>query len=283
MLAGVLLSAQVASAQRTHLRQMPLSDPKGKWVLRSDYSDEFDGNMLDVRKWNNNIESWGIWSWDPKNVAVSDGALSITMRYEPHQRQGKDLFYKSGAIRSRAEPILYGFFEARIKGAALFPGVCPAFWAFRNEHRTKGLKTELDFVEMQQGTNAHNPKRLDFTSIYWEGPGADGQPIPKPIQRQQSVSLEWDPRDDFHVYGFLWNEKELKWYVDGKLLAEQVNEFFRQPQEIILSMGVRRPLDTTPADKGFPTTMTVDYVRVWQTGVPDRVRGHPTKQMKGYP
>jgi aminoglycoside 6'-N-acetyltransferase len=39
----------------------------------------------------------------------------------------------SAAIRSKAKPLRYGFMEARIKTAPLYPGVSPAFWLYRND------------------------------------------------------------------------------------------------------------------------------------------------------
>ena len=81
-------------------------------------------------------------------------------RYEPHQRGGATVPYKSAIMKSTVPAgVKYGRFEARIKGASRWPGVCPAFWAWRH---AVGHWTELDFVEMQESTAS--PKDIDFTS-----------------------------------------------------------------------------------------------------------------------
>ena len=64
------------------------------------------------------------------------------MEYNEHEQAGKKLHYKSGIIKSRAAPIKYGYFEARIKAAPRQPGVCPAFWVYRREPEKW---TEIDF------------------------------------------------------------------------------------------------------------------------------------------
>ena len=53
-----------------------------------------------------------------------DGMLAITMTYAPHRRDGMTVPYKSGILKSRVpEGITYGRFEARIRGAQVWPGV----------------------------------------------------------------------------------------------------------------------------------------------------------------
>lgn len=88
------------------------------WVLKPEYSDEFNEAELNKEKWDDNSKSWGTWSWDPANISLGKGQLHIKMVYEPHERGEQKLYYKSGMIKSKAPPIKYGFFEARIKGCA---------------------------------------------------------------------------------------------------------------------------------------------------------------------
>lgn len=74
----------------------------------------------------------------------------------------------------------------------------------------------------------------------------------------------WDPGDDFHVFGCCWSEKEIKWYVDGRLVKTRPNEYWHQPLDLTLSLGVREPLKDAPSATRFPTVFQVDYGRVWQ-------------------
>ena len=131
---------------------------EGTWRLVPEFSDEFeaadDGRyiMLPVNttKWATNVTSWGNWTWEPENVKIvanvsgmskatvegtTGSYAALTMTYEEHQRKpnGPTYFYKSAIMKSTLPAgIVYGRFEARIKGASVWPGVCPAFWAWRN-------------------------------------------------------------------------------------------------------------------------------------------------------
>ena len=248
---------------------------------------------LNTTKWNTSVASWGDWSWDPSlvkvigplptadgNAAVGRTAISsssssshalggeipdhsgyaaITMAYEKHVRDGKTHYYKAGIMKSTVpEGITYGRFEARVKGATRWPGVCPAFWAYRNngEHWI-----ELDFVEMLE--DAATPKDVDFTShVFPPTPG-----VPQPIHNGTRKTFAFDPRDDFHVYAMEWNETLLSWWVDDTLVKQTASApYFNRgwSMDLTLSFGLRPPLTLEPNATGFPTTFYVDWVRVWQ-------------------
>lgn len=85
----------------------------------------------------------------------------------------------------------------------------------------------------------------------------------------------WDPRDDYHVYAVKNTKKEIIWFIDGKEVGRKPNLYWHLPMHVTLSMCLRYPFvkykagkmsavaDKTTAD-GFPTHMSVDYVRVWR-------------------
>lgn len=233
----------------------PLSSKSGNWQLLTEYSDEFDGASLDSAKWDNDVADWGVWSWEPGNVEVGDGNLSLRMEYSEHKRGWQTLYYKSGIAKSKAPPILYGYFETRIKAASRYPGVAPAFWGYRQD---ADEWTEIDFVELTQrnrdvkivDTNVHVFKQPAFTGTL-------------PLHEERSWMAPWDPRDDFHVYGCRWDERQIRWYVDGHLIQTRANDYWHQPLDVTISFGVRGLLKTQPSPVGFPTTFLVDYVRVW--------------------
>jgi len=184
------------------------------------------------------------------------------MQYHKHKRDGKDLFYTSGIIKLKADPIKFGYFETRIKAAPRFPGVCPAFWVYRIDDNTW---TEIDFVELTEA--AGNTGRI-YTNLHvFQHPdlfdGKRKQP-PKHHVERRHWDAPWDPRDDFHVYGCEWDEKRIKWYINGKLVNQADNRYWKQPLDMVLSFGVRHPLRRKPSGEGFPTTFQVDYIRVWK-------------------
>lgn len=250
----LLLCSAYSLAQQASLQ--PLSDSTGKWLLLEQYSDEFNSNQLDTVKWNNRLKPWGLWTWRPENVYLADSVLHLVMRYQPHERKKKKLYYTSGAIKSKNPPLLYGYFEARIKAVPRYPGVCSAFWIYR---RTKEMWTEIDFVELMQ--NRRHPRQLDFFTHVFIHPLLEQQ---RPLRKGQHWIAPWNPSDDFHVYGCQWNERDMRWYVDGKMVAIKQNKYWHQALDLILSMGLRRPLKENPSPQGFPTETLVDYVRVWK-------------------
>merc|ERR1719273_2122625 len=211
----------------------------GKWRLLPDFSDEFyvepSGKSvlpLNLSKWNTSVSSWGNWTWSPDNVEVVSvmpnkplsttstivartkhstelpgSFLAITMTYEKHNRSGHTYYYKSGIAKSvLPEGVTYGRFEARIKGASKWPGVCPAFWAWR--HGTEHW-TEIDFVEMLE--NHQSVMDIDFsTHVFPPTPGVKSE-----ISNSTHALMSFDPRDEFHVYAMEWNASTLVWWVDG--------------------------------------------------------------------
>lgn len=254
VLAGAfLLFGSAASATAGEVK--PLQSLKKNWKLIPQLSDEFNGQRLDAAKWNNDVADWGVWSWEPDNAWVKNGRLNLRMRYEEHQRGQWTLFYKSGIVKSKAPPVRYGYFEARIKAASRYPGVSPGFWAYRNDG---DQWTEIDFVELTQRNLSVS--LIDTNVHVFKQPGFPGT---LPLQEERTWKAPWDPRDKFHVYGCEWDEKEIRWYIDGRLVQARKNDYWHQALDLTLSMGVRGALKTAASPEGFPTTAQVDYVRVW--------------------
>ncbi|QNN22787.1 family 16 glycosylhydrolase [Planctomycetales bacterium ZRK34] len=235
----------------------PTASVEGRWVLQQAFSDEFDGPSLDLEKWDNDVRDWGDWSWEPDNVQVAGGHLHLRMAYEPHKRNQRDIYYTSGIIRSRAEPIRYGYFEARLKGATRFPGVCPAFWTWRNEG---DRWTEIDFIELTQWKT--NPSIMHVNTHVFKHPKLPADKAP--LREGHHWTAPWNPRDDFHVYGCLWTPTKITWHIDGEVVRERENTYWDQPLDVALSFGVRAPLRRNASPEGFPTEYEVDYIRVWQ-------------------
>lgn len=237
----------------------PAVDLPATWTLLQHYSDEFEGGTLDRSKWVDQLKPWGEWTWDTALVRVADGRLRLGMSYEKHLRDGRQLNYRGGIVRSAAPPIRYGYFEARIKAAPRWPGVATAFWLYRN---TAEYWTEIDIVEMMQ-------RRTSRTVIDRSLYVLRGDFVPSlPIRQKYSWDGGWDPSADFHVFSCLWTPADIRIFVDGQLLAVEPNRYWHRPMDVVLSVGLRAPLNKIPSSDDFPTWMLVDYVRVW---------GDPTK------
>ncbi|MDF1756261.1 MAG: family 16 glycosylhydrolase [Verrucomicrobiales bacterium] len=284
-----LLSAQ------TPANVKPLSAKSDEnWKIRWDRSDDFNGTAVDWKKWHRDPENFGAWIWNnDKNASVSDGVLSLTLRrVEPTESEKKVATpYRSAMLKSYAKGN-YGYYEARIKAAPLFPGVSPAFWLYSSIDDSI-LKpgavrySEVDVVELTQrgDQNAGNVKISDHNlhTILSNGkPGVPGRDWRRPHDKRyfEAQAIEYvasfDPRDDFHTYGCRVGKDEIIWYVDGVEIGRKKNEHWHRKMNVALSLGLRAPyavfrqnrLVTNPdlkvAEAAFPTAMEVDYVRVWE-------------------
>lgn len=237
------------------IQPTPLGPVKVRVMGQESWSIETRPSFSDEFQWRTDVASWSDhWSWSADHVVMDGGSLKIKTTYDPHERDGKTISYKSGIVKSK-DPQLYGYFEARIKGAAKYPGVCPAFWLYNNagDHAT-----EIDIVELtQEGTE----KTMWFSQHVFILPGETEK---KQRSSKHPIEADFDPRDDFHVYACHWTKNAIVWYVDEKEVARETNINHHQPLYVSLSMGIRQPLYGSPSGDGFPTEMEVDYVRIWK-------------------
>ncbi|MFR9503856.1 MAG: family 16 glycosylhydrolase [Rikenellaceae bacterium] len=263
---------------------------KNLFTLDDTFSSEFEGAIN-----NDNFvvgnRNWATWSNEPENVAVEDGNLTITARYKPHTSdRGKQFYFTSGDIKSR-EMTTYGYFEARIKGADLWPGVCPAFWLYgglrggNDESYEENTITynEIDIIELQQIPSSKNMLALNLHT------GAlmrdeNGKMIRQSLKAgiipeicKTEFAVEWNPEDDYHIYACENRPDSIIFYIDGERVGAKINYYWHMPMALTVSMGMRNPYEryvawdryAVPATEeeaiaaGFPTTMYVDYVRTY--------------------
>ena len=250
------------------------------WVLDENHSDEFSGHKLDTRKWVPDMPQWGKnWSWSPRNVSVSDGSLHLVMKYDPNDISGRSKAYTSDIITSK-RPLLYGYFEARVKGAYPQPGVLPAFWLggqtliLHNQEQ----ETEIDILESLKSDEPPDQGVLfvnHMVHVFKHPNAPDLTHKSRPLW-QFNVGggpVDWNPFDDYHVYGLEWTPRVIKMYVDGRLQGQIFNRWWHTPLILMLSLGLLDPYRTHPSAEGFPARMSVDYVRVWQSTALDAI--HP--------
>jgi beta-glucanase (GH16 family) len=243
------------------------------------WSDEFDGTSLDPANWEYQRgdgsevglpSGWGNnemqWYTDrPKNLYVSDGSLKITA-YRDFPSPG--WAYSSARIHSKGlQSFLYGRFEARIKLPA-GQGIWPAFWMLP-EFSTYGGWASSGEIDIMESTNA-----TQFTSGtihyggYWPNNTSNGNDYSPP----GFDKTQW------HVYTVEWEPDQLRWYVDGQLFhtrdswqwwSEESGGNQRAPFDIpfhlLLNVAVGGNYPGPPnGATGFPMTMEVDWVRVYQ-------------------
>ncbi len=239
----------------------PLSNQqnKGDWVKFDPMSDEFDGEELDLNKWNRGLYWWkgrqpALFS--DRNVTVSDGKLHLTMRREKVPEQFEKLGYKdytSAALHTKARSS-YGYYE--VKAKPMSSGGSSSFW-FQVED-TPGWLTEIDVFEIGGKAKGFEHKynmnvhvfRTPTTKEHWSVGGVWVAP--------------WRLADDYHVYGLEWTPEEIRYYVDGVVVRTVENTHWHQPLFLIFDSETMPKWFGMPDDDDLPSTFSVEYVRAWK-------------------
>lgn len=239
----------------------PLSDQENKdgWRRFERMTDEFEGDELDLEKWNRGLYWWkgrqpALFS--DSNVTVSDGKLHLTMRKEELQGKFEKLGYHdytSAAVHSKVRSG-YGYYEVQAK--PMNSAGSSSFW-FQVED-VPGWLTEIDVFEIggnakgfehKYNMNLHvfrTPKYKEHWSVggVWEAP--------------------WRPADDYHVYGLDWRPEEIRYFVDGVLVRSVENTHWHQPLFLIFDSETMPNWFGMPKDDDLPSTYSIEYVRAWK-------------------
>jgi beta-glucanase (GH16 family) len=245
-----------------------------KWTLV--WSDEFNGpngSMPDPNKWtiindgsgfgNNELEYYTSRS---ENVHQAHGNLVIIARKEHFAGpDGVSREYTSARLQTAGHfDQQYGRFEARIK-IPNGQGIWPAFWMLGKDIATNPWPQcgEIDVME----NVGYEPGKVHGTL---HGPLYSGE---NPLTGAYKLPDGKRFADDFHVYAVEWDSEQIRFYVDDHLYETQTLDsipgnkrwVFDHPFFVILDLAVggnwpRNPDNTTP----FPSTMLVDYVRVFK-------------------
>ncbi|TKB43671.1 family 16 glycosylhydrolase [Thalassotalea mangrovi] len=268
---------------------LPVSDPNnnGGWVLNTEVSDEFDAPTIDEERWyivgkfedgkpiykHPDKPNKRVWKgrapsqFSGRNYRLEDGKLILETRWEPDfpfsQEIHKPVFgdalpyenITTACFIGRKE-FKYGYIE--IKSKAADAEITSAFWSM-------GKELEIDFFE--QFGDHRDPKKADLDRELWwsirdwskntDKPG-------KPIYTEHK-DLGFRVADDFHVYGFEWDENGIKYYVDGKLISDVSSEQIQQWAEE--NRNVSDDYNAYVADK--PITLWLDQETFPWHGIPD--------------
>jgi beta-glucanase (GH16 family) len=261
--------------------QAAVGTPSG-WKLV--WSDEFNsraGTAPNASVWGrevgdgtvNGIPGWGNseleYYTDGTNNVATDGSGNLNMVAK--KADGSLLCYYGPCEYTSARlltknrfEVAYGRIEARIKvpqGAGLWP----AFWM---------LGTDIDQVNWPQTGEIdimENVGRLPnqvFGTLH--GPGYSGG---------QSYGGVYDlgvpVANDYHVFAVDWQPDKIVWYIDGiKYFSATPNDAFLQGKQwvfnhpffILMNVAVGGNFGgAVGADTTFPQSMSVDYVRLFQT------------------
>ena len=260
------------------------------------WSDEFDGDSLDLTKWDYQIGNgqvassnpgWGnqeaeYYTDSPDNVSVSDGYLKITALQQTVTDPVEGTFnYTSGRIRTTSDVNgqLFATKYGRVEAQMLLPteeGAWPAFWMLPQDqyiYNGWAASGELDIMEGY----GDKPNVVGGTIHF-------GSQWPNNLYKGKSYYFDDTTNTGvFHTYGIEWEPGKITWFVDdveyytadtwnsitaGTAENNTFDAPFDVPFYILLNVAVNGTWDAGEAENGDYTgngksSMLVDYVRVY--------------------
>ncbi len=234
------------------------------------WEDEFDGNTLDLNKWEYQIggNGWGnneLQYYTNQNAEVSDGTLKIIADQDVNNTHPSNDYVSSRIRTINKGDWRYGKMEASIK-LPIGQGIWPAFWMMPTES-VYGIwprSGEIDIMEYL----GHQPSTVHGTCHYgwaWNDKGSSGT--------STSLASGTFP-EDFHTFSIEWEPTQIRWYLDGVQYHETNSNdpdfsFFLWPFDekfhFILNVAVGGNWPGPPnSSTVFPQQMEVDWVRAYQ-------------------
>lgn len=243
--------AQAAVILKRFMQQFVWAGPPSDEEWELTFHDEFFGDSLNWDTWQSQAGASGHIDssrW-PENAVVKDGALNLMIWKE--QRAEKEWTSGNVWVNPNVFRQSYGYWEARYKYAAS-GGINNAFWM----HTSTGPHNLI----------AYNPGKTKFEIDINEGhfPSRINTNYHAPESNySEKISTNYDLSADYHTYALEWTEKELIYYFDGEVISVKPNDNCEVAVYPMFSTAVLNWAGEI-SDAGHNTSMTIDYVRIWQ-------------------
>ncbi|MBX2870965.1 MAG: glycoside hydrolase family 16 protein [Saprospiraceae bacterium] len=242
------------------------------------WSDEFEGSQLSTDKWSfhlgdgcPNLCGWGnnelqTYTGAPENIYLDQGYLFITAIQE--NLNGKT--YSSSRIHTDEK---FEFRYGRVDIRAVMPsatGTWVALWLLNRSYQVQDPGRfwpsggEIDIVEY-----LGQEKRKAFGTAHF---GTDFPANHRFVSGYYTTQKH--PFDKaFYVYSIIWEEDRIQWLINDEVYHEirpertanqgqpyPFNDYFY----LIMSLSVGGNLPVAPLASEYPSTLIVDYIRVFQ-------------------
>ena len=264
--------------------ECPLADAGCQFVFDEQASDEFEGEMLDRSKWDDWVESFQgrrsgfLFSRD--NVDVATGELRLKARLLREDEKTADNLargfdtYATAIVKSKKKTF-YGYYECRAK--SMKAAVCNAFWLYdplsdepKKKYRPGDFSEEIDIFEIfgKEGSKKSDCARAFYNTVHRLGtPYLEGRvlgSVENLPEKSSRKKVDFDFADGYHEYGFLWTEKEMKWYADGVEMFSRPNDHFHRPMHVTFDCEIMYDWVGEPDKADLPQTFSVQYFRYWR-------------------
>jgi len=261
------------------------------------FEDNFDGDSLDLSKWQ--IQPWGQGSltgdntqqyYSLDNVFLSAGICSIIAKKDTVIRRAVSwiddtvmlsdnlpnlrTYYNTSANIWTNQQFGYGIYEIRCK-IPHGKGFWPAFWMYDSD---SSVNKEIDVFEFWDDNTTEHQMTVHYNGMMcgasYTGP---------------------DYASAFHTYKLIWDEYKMEWYVDGvlkrklakyhnmigqKLECDEVHEnsnyilektFPTESLNIIANLAIQAGTYAPDTNTPFPASFEIDYIRYYaqplETGI----------------
>lgn len=193
------------------------------------------------------------------HVVVADGVLTLRLTADATAERR----FSGAEIRTHNETgfLRYGRFETRMK-AARGSGVISSFFTYRNS----------PWQEIDIEILGREPDTLHANLFYNAGPAgaANNAPFmvpPFPVK----VPLPHDAAEAFHEYAFEWEPGAVRWFVDGRQVAESRDPALTPslPTQLMMNLWITDAEWAGPRDASvLPVESHYDWVRVYRRAAP---------------
>ena len=242
------------------------------WVLDPTSSDEFDGNSIDLTKWeiyNKFVHSDRVHTADMSyNVAVDSGCLVLTMKKETDTLwcqiwDSGDRFpyvYSSGRVRTK-EPVHYGYCEV----LCYLPNSerqRPCYWFWGNERPYAGAsEKQYDEIDVFERITS-NPQNILQQNVYRD--------LKKPTQSRvgSNITFNQAPNGIWATFAVEWLPKEISFYINGKMTSRIIHT---DAEHLITDNSV---YTCANIDYAIPQKIELSYTLLVAGGIdpiPDRI------------
>ncbi|MEI7423738.1 MAG: glycoside hydrolase family 16 protein [Prolixibacteraceae bacterium] len=216
------------------------------------WNDEFDGNTVNLAKWNfraeGTVRNYGTVS---RQTISLDGNGHVSIKVT---KDSNGKYYIGELGTSGIYETTYGYFECRaMMNKQLGPHV--AFWLQSNDmgKTLDPIKdgTEIDVFEYHRKTPA-----IVYHNLHWNGYGVNHQTTGKQVPYPTIV-------DGYHTFGLEWTKDIYIFYVDGVETWRSTSAVSQHAEYLILSTELTG-WGGDPALGNFPDEVVFDYVRVYK-------------------
>jgi len=254
-----------------------------RWVINTQYSDEFNGNSLDRTKWNPFYNGWKGRTpgrFMQESISLKNGSMQIKngiLKKRKTHTKGRGYSIKGGAVQSIHKTAHYGYYECKFKASRI--NMSTTFWMSNEKvpvnyptRKSGGIdcsrdsfSQELDICESIGGNITRGDgfrKKMNFNTHfrYIDCNGgkekfySKGNNVVEGNGSRANALLSSESWEDFHIYAAHWkNANEVDFYSDNKLAGEikvstaVIDKPFARP------MGINMVTETYDWAKPYPT------------------------------